>query len=670
MESFFPDPVIFSESNWMNPLTILRERIAPVLTDLGVDPRDYLGLVRPSQDPKFGDYQANFCMPLAGKLQRNSRELAAQIAAQLTIGDFCEPPEIAGPGFINLRLSEPWLQKKLRAALAHPRLSVPLAAQPRTYVIDFSSPNVAKPMHVGHIRSTVIGDALSKIIRFLGHQVITDNHLGDWGTQFGMIIYGWKHFRSVVGNPHDSIAHLTGLYRLVRQLVDYHESRATLPQLEKNLSDTTERLQQLRAATLPTDKQAAKEMRKEQEKWTQKLAELQSEREGVQQKISAVETNAPLRQLAQEHSAIEASVLQETAKLHAGDPENIRLWREMLPACRADMQRIYDRLGIEFDHELGESFYHDRLGPVVQSLQAQGLARDSDGAVCVFLEGFETPMIVQKRDGAFLYSTTDLATIEYRVRTWNPDVVLYVVDHRQHEHFEKLFAVARLWGYDQVQLVHVSFGTVLGEDGKPFKTRQGDTVGLELLLDEAEARARSVLAALAGENQETLPADAQKIATAIGIGALKYADLSQNRASDYKFSYDKMLELRGHTATYSQYCFARVMGIFRKANLSLESILATPAEFQLASPVERELALALVRFGETLEEVTLDYRPNLLANYLFDLTQTFFKFYDQCPVLEAPAEELRRSRLQFSALTARTIETGLALLGIDVVDRM
>lgn len=654
----------------MNPLQQIRSRFAPLLSQLQVDPADFLGMIRPAQDTRFGDYQANFAMPLAGKLKRNSREVAAEIVSQLDLSGLCDSPEVAGPGFINLRIRDGWLQEQLQAALTDPRIGVEPAKDPKTYVIDYSSPNVAKPMHVGHIRSTVIGDSLAKIISFLGHRVITDNHLGDWGTQFGMIIYGFKHFGDRAEYQKSPIAHLTGLYRLVRKLVDYREAVAALPKAEKFLQETERKLTELKAQPAPADKREAKELTKEVEKTTARLTEQREDITSLRKKIAAVEGDPRLSQLANMHSRIDEAVLEETAKLHAGDSENLKLWQEVLPYCREDMQRIYSRLKIRFDHELGESFYHEMLGPVVNSLKQSGLARESDGAICVFLDGFETPMIVQKRDGAFLYSTSDLATIEYRVKTWDPDVILYVVDHRQHEHFDKLFAAARLWGYKDVDLVHVSFGTVLGDDGKPFKTREGDTVGLESLLDEAESKAQAVLSQLHGEGGEQLPENAGKIAEVIGIGALKYADLSQNRASDYKFSYDKMLELKGNTATYSQYCYARVMGILRNAETTIEALQSQPALIQFAEPIERTLALALARFGETLEEVTLDYRPNLLASYLFDLTQTFFRFYDQCSVLQAATPELKRSRLQLCALTALTIRTGLGLLGIDVVERM
>ena len=290
-----------------------------------------------------------------------------------------------------------------------------------------------------------------------------------------------------------------------------------------------------------------------------------------------------------------------------------------------------------FDHELGESFYHDQLAATVESFQTRGLARESDGAMCVFLDGFETPMIIRKKDGAYLYSTSDLATIEYRARQWHPDVILYVVDHRQHEHFEKLFAAARRWGFDRIDLRHISFGTVLGNDGQPFKTRAGDTVGLKGLLDEAVERAAAVVDA---SEQTFSPPQRLRIAEVVGIGGLKYADLSQNRTSDYKFSYEKMLALKGNTATYLQYSYARVRGVFAKGGVDPEAWRSEPAPFDLTHPVERQLALKLARFEETLHEVLVDFKPNLLTNYLFDLTQTFFEFYEQCRVLEAESAAL------------------------------
>jgi arginyl-tRNA synthetase len=307
------------------------------------------------------------------------------------------------------------------------------------------------------------------------------------------------------------------------------------------------------------------------------------------------------------------------------------------------------------------------LGDVVADFEAKGFARNSDGATCVFMDNYETPMIIRKKDGAFLYSTTDLATIKYRVEHFKADAALCVVDHRQHEHFDKLFDAARLWGYNDIELTHVSFGTVLGDDGKPFKTRSGDTVGLASLLDEAESRA---LAIAVEQNPELKQEQQKTIAKAVGIGALKYADLSQNRSSDYKFSYDKMLALRGNTATYLQFSYARVQGIIRKTGADMSEVRANPVPFAFATDVERELAVKLIRFGEAIDEVLVEYKPNLLCSYLFELTQVFFQFLEKCSVKDAETESLKQSRLQFCDLMSRTVETGLGLLGIGVIDQM
>ena len=357
----------------------------------------------------------------------------------------------------------------------------------------------------------------------------------------------------------------------------------------------------------------------------------------------------------------------ETAALHEGDERNHQLWNDFLPHCREDIQRIYQRLDVTFDHELGESFFHNMLGDVVDDLEAKGFARMSDGAMCVFMEQYETPMIIRKQDGAFLYATTDLATIKYRLNEWNADAILYVVDHRQHQHFEKVFDAVKLWGYDDVELVHVSFGTVLGDDGKPFKTRSGDTVNLETLLDEAESRA----VAIAKEaNPDLEPQQQENIGRVVGIGGLKYADLSQHRASDYKFSYEKMLAMKGNTATYLQYSYARVQGILRRLETDLQELRSDASPLVFEKDVERALAVKLVRFGESLDEVLVEYKPNLLCNYLFELTQTFFQFYDQCSVKDASSDDVRVSRLKLCDLTARTIEKGLGLLGIGVLEQM
>ncbi len=653
----------------MSVLAEVRARFRAALTHFPGDPEKMLELIRPSQDTRFGDYQVNCAMPLQKLVGKPPREIAAELLAGAKLEGFATA-EIAGPGFINLRLDDAWVSRFLQGALCEDRLGVAPAANPRRVVVDFSSPNVAKPMHVGHIRSTVIGDALTRILRFAGHQVVSDNHLGDWGTQFGMIIYGYRHFVDAAAYAADPIAELGRLYKLVRRLSDYQEAVGQLPAIDEQLSKLREARARIEAANPGGDKSAAKQRTKDLAALAEKIAQTEERREEAAGRIAQVKGDPQWKAWAENHSAIEKKVLEETAKLHAGDPENLRLWHEFLPHCRADIHRIYQRLNVTFDEELGESFYQDRLAGVVESLVERGLARLSDGATCVFLDGFETPFIIRKKDGAFLYATSDLATIAYRVERWNPDAILYVVDHRQHEHFEKLFAAARQWGYDQIELTHVSFGTVLGDDGKPFKTRSGDTVGLEGLLEEAIARARTVLEEKS--ERDFSESEKQRIAEVVGIGAIKYADLSQNRTSDYKFSYDKMLALVGNTGPYLQYLYPRVRSVLAKADADPASWRKNPQPFEFAVDAERKLAVSLLRFGEAIDDVLVDYRPNLLTNYLYDLTQSFFEFYQHkdCKILEAPNHHLRTSRLQLCDLAGRTIELGLQLLGIGVVQQM
>lgn len=654
----------------MNALSEIRDRFAKVFAmfpGLSGGNEELLSMIRPAQDTKFGDYQANCAMPLAGRLGKPAREIASEIVSKLSIDDLCESVEIAGPGFINLTLSDAWLKSQLQNAIADSRLGVGKVTHPKCHVVDYSSPNVAKPMHVGHIRSTLIGDALAKTLRFLGHRVITDNHLGDWGTQFGMIIYGYKHIVDSAAYKKNRVGELGRIYKLVRKLMDYHDSVAGVPVAQELLKKQQDALKRVNETPSTGDKKADKAKTKDIEALSTKIAEQEGLIAELLGKIKEVNQDPVLSKLATQHTGISAAVLQETSALHAGDPTNLKLWNEFLPDCRADIQRIYQRLDIKFDHELGESFYHDQLQSVVDDFEAKGFARTSEGAVCVFMEKYTTPMIIQKKDGAFLYSTTDLATILHRVKEWGAEVILYVVDHRQSEHFEKLFDAARLWGFTEVKLNHVSFGTVLGADGKPYKTRSGDTVGLEGLLDEAESRALSIAVE---QNSELTEQEQREISRVVGIGGLKYADLSQNRASDYKFSYDKMLALRGNTATYLQYTYARVQGIFRKLDIDPGALRSSPKTIEFSEPVERQLAVKLMQFSEALDEVLVEYKPNVLCNYLFELTQTFFQFYDQCSVKDATTTELRDSRLQLSDMTARTIQTGLNLLGIQVLDQM
>lgn len=651
----------------MNALSQIKSCFSTALENLVEDPAPAVAMIRPAGDPKFGDYQANCAMSLGKMLSKSPRDIAADLVASVTLDSICSHVEIAGPGFINLTLSDDWIKTQLTAAFNDDHLGYVRTTTPQKFVVDYSSPNVAKPMHVGHIRSTVIGDAISKVLRFAGHQVISDNHLGDWGTQFGMIIYGYKHFLDADAFTAAPIQELGRLYKFVRKLMDYHGAKKQLPKLEQELVAVDEKVEQLKSLPAAEEKKAAKKQRKELNSAISQSKTVAAKIGGFQDLIAAIESDAKLRSDAQGHPDIAAAVLLETAALHAGDETNLALWEKFLPVCRQDIQKIYARLDISFDHELGESFYHDQLAGVVADLEAKGFTRESDGAICVFLDNHEAPMIVQKRDGAYLYATTDLATVKYRIEHFDADASLYVVDHRQSEHFEKLFDVVRQWGYDQCELTHVAFGTVMGKDGKPYKTRSGDTVGLEGLLDEAESRAAEIAKQNNPELSETQLA---AVAKAVGLGGIKYADLSHNRTSDYVFDYDKMLADKGNTATYLLYAYARVQGIFRKTETDVDVIRKQPVAFEFEKPVERQLAVKLLQFSEAIDEVQVDYRPNLLCNYLFETAQLFAKFFDQCSVKDAASERLRTSRLQLCDLTARTMKTGLSLLGIDVLDKM
>lgn len=631
------------------------------------DPVNLLSMIRPAGDSKFGDYQANCAMPLGKQLSKSPREIASEICESVQLGGLCQKIEIAGPGFINLTVDDEWLKSGLTAALIDERLGVNQVREPKTFVIDYSSPNVAKPMHVGHVRSTFIGDAISKVLRFVGHTAISDNHLGDWGTQFGMIIYGYKHFLDEEAYHKEPVAELGRLYKYVRKLMDYHIAVRRLPEVEASQNDLKNKQAELESTDAQGDKKTEKQLKKQLRQLRSKIEDQVELVVELRAKIAEVDSDAGLVKDASSHPNITQNAQLETAALHEGDATNQGLWEEFLPLCRQDMQEIYDRLDIKFDYELGESFYHNELANVVSDLTDKGYAKESDGAICVFLDNHVAPMIIQKRDGAYLYSTTDLATIKYRIEKWNADACLYVVDHRQSEHFEKLFDVARLWGFNKAELAHVAFGTVMGPDGKPYKTRSGDTIGLSGLLDEAENRALEIAT---NQNPELTEDRHREIANVIGIGGLKYADLSHNRGSDYEFNYEKMLALRGNTATYLQYSYARVQGILRRTDADMKSIRTDPGKFLFENDVERQLGLKLIQFGEALDEVLVEYKPNVLCNYLFELSQLFAQFFDKCSVKDASSEDLRKSRLQLCDLTARTIRGGLELLGIGVLDKM
>lgn len=664
----------------MNLLSLIRRRFSAALRGLSDGPEMsadeiavLVDMVRPSQDVKFGDYQANCAMPLGKRRGRPPRDVAQQLIERLEWTDVGTSPEVAGPGFINLRLSNDWLATQLVAAVHDERLGVAAVENPRTYVVDYSAPNVAKPMHVGHIRSTVIGDSLYRILKFAGHRVIGDNHIGDWGTQFGMIIYGFRYFRDEAAYQANPVEELGRLYRLVNTLVDYHEGREKLAGMLQHVVRDETTLKRHAAQAMAGDPKAEKKAQKDLKRLEKELEESRKQLKSLEAKQAGIENDPLLSRLAAEHPEIASAVLAETAKLHASDEENLRLWREFMPPCMRAINDVYQRLGVKFDCTLGESFYHDRLAAVVEDLRQRGIARESEGAICIFFDDMPVPMIVQKRDGAFLYATSDLATIQYRIQTWSPDAILYVVDHRQSDHFRQLFAAARKWGYDKLELEHISFGTVLGPDGRPFKTRSGDTVGLMGLLDDAVAHAYQVVCQVDQEKTQgaELPDEERRcVAEVVGLSAIKYADLSQNRTSDYEFSFEKMVALKGNTATYMQYAYARVLSIFRRGGIDIDALRAQRPPITLAQPAERALGLELLRFSEAIDFTLADYRPNQLTSYLFDLANRFSTFFEECPVLKAESTELRDSRLLLCDLTARTIKQGLELLGIDVVGKM
>lgn len=662
----------------MNILRLLRSRFEDALAGLCDNPAEFAAMVKPAQDAKFGDYQANCAMPLANQAKQKgkeviARDVALQIVGKLNVAEFCEPPEIAGPGFINLKLKSAWLEAATNAQVADERVGIAAVAHAKTVVVDYSAPNVAKPMHVGHLRSSVIGDALYRIHKFLGHRVTGDNHIGDWGTQFGMIIYGYKHFLDKAAFEKQAVAELARLYRLVNQLSDFHEAAAGLPELRKKLAQAQELFKTAEGSPVPADKKEQENRKKNLRKLTTDVNEQREQVASSEKKIAAVESDPSLHALAQAHPRIAVLAREETAKLHAGDAENVALWNQFMPACLAAINAMYDRLGIHFDLELGESFYNPMLAGVVADLQKRAIAKESEGAICVFIPGVEAPFIVRKTDGAFTYATTDLATIKYRAETLHADTILYVVDARQSDHFKLLFETARRWGYEKVDFRHISFGTILGDDKRPFKTRSGDTVGLESLIDESVARARQIVEA--NDNSKSSGAELdetarQTIAEAVGIGAIKYADLCQNRETDYVFSWDKMLATTGDTATYMQYAYARICGIIRRGNVDREQLRKTGGVIRLAQPAERALGLQLTRFHEALDQAAAECRPNFLTQYLFETANCFSTFYDQCPVLKAETDELRTSRLLLADLTARVIARGLELLGIRTIEQM
>jgi len=545
-----------------------------------------VGEVSIATDPRFGDYQTNAALVLAKQRGENPRAVADRIAKRLDVSEISEPATIAGAGFINFTLRREAVEKKIAELLPDERLGVERVSRAKRIVIDFGSPNVAKPMHVGHIRSTVLGDALARIAEFLGHEVIRDNHIGDWGTQFGMVIWGWKNLLDREALAREPIAELVRIYK-----------------------ETNER--------------------------------------------------------ANEDQNVRDAARAELVKLQAGDPENYSIWQQTVDLSKQEFERAYALLDVHYDIQHGESFYNDRLPEVVDRLLKSGLAEISEGAVCVFFRDIpelkDKPAIIRKRDSGFNYTTSDIATVDYRIKDLGADTIWIVTGAPQQLHFKEIFEIARREGY-RGDFRHITNGNILGEDRKLMKTRSGENVPLRGLLEEACRRARKIIEE---KNPDLSEAEKIDVAQKIGIGAVKYADLSQYRMTDYVFSWDKMLSLQGNTAPYLQNAYVRIRSIFRKAGESAPKI----DELTLGSSAEITLAKRLCQFAEVVPQVLNDFRPNILANYLFEVANSFHAFYEACPVLKSE-EPARSSRLALCDLTGRVLHRGLELLGIKVPEKM
>ena len=563
--------------------SLLGQKLSEALAATGLPDA---GELTAATDPRFGDYQTNAALLLAKQRGENPRAIAEKILEHVDVGDSCERPTVAGAGFINFTLRAEAIAKKAGELVRDDRLGVATSTSPRRIVIDFGSPNVAKPMHVGHIRSTVLGDALARIAVFLGHEVIRDNHIGDWGTQFGMVIWGWKNLLDRQSLARDPLAELVRIYKETN---------------ERSTSD-------------PQVREACR---------------------------------------------------QELVKLQAGDQENIDIWNECVALSMQDFEHVYELLDIHYDIQCGESFYNDRLPDVVERLLKSGIAEISEGAVCVFFRDIpelaDKPCIIRKRDGGFNYATTDIATVDYRINDLKADTIWIVTGAPQILHFKQIFEIARREGY-KADFRHITNGSILGEDRKLMKTRSGENVPLRELLEEACKRSRKIVEE---KNPGLCDADKIDIAQKIGIGAVKYADLSQYRMTDYVFSWDKMLSLQGNTAPYLQNAYVRIRSIFRKAGDSEPNI----DKLTLCDASEINLAKRLCQFAEIVPQVLNDFRPNILANYLFELANSFHTFYEACPVLKSE-EPARSSRLALCNVIARVLQRGLDLLGIKVPEKM
>ena len=568
--------------------SLLAKKLSNALAKAGLPDA---GELTPATDSRFGDYQSNAALVLGKQRGENPRALAGKILSHPDVGDLCESPTVAGAGFINFILRADAVAEKADEVLRDERLGVAKAKSARRIVIDFGSPNVAKPMHVGHIRSIVLGDTLARIATFLGHEVIRDNHIGDWGTQFGMVIYGWKNLLDRQSLQRDPLAEIVRIYKETN---------------EKATSDL-----QVREACR-----------------------------------------------------------QELVKLQAGDKGNIDIWNECVAFSMQDFEHVYKLLDIHYDIQCGESFYNDRLPGVVERLLKSGIAEVSEGAAVVFFRDIpelaDKPCIIRKRDGGFNYATTDIATVDYRINDLKADTVWAVVGAPQILHFKQIFEIARREDY-QADFRHITFGSVLGEDRKLMKTRSGENVPLRDVLEEAITRARKIIEE---KNPDLSEADKIGIAQQIGIGAVKYADLSQYRMTDYVFSWDRMLSLQGNTAPYLQNAYVRIRSIFRKAGeTNPPEGLGYTERLILIDPAEITLAKRLCQFAEIVPQVLNDFRPNILANYLFELANSFHGFYEACPVLKSE-EPARSSRLALCGLTGRVLQCGLDLLGIKAPQKM
>ncbi len=672
----------------MNPvIDILEDRISAVMA-AATGRSDCTAIVRPSTDPKFGDYQANGVMALAKKMKTDPRKLAEEVVENLDISDICEPPEVAGPGFINLRLKADFIANSLleiNSDLGN-RLGIEKTGHPKTVVVDFSCPNIAKQMHVGHLRSTIIGDCICRMLEFLGHKVIRQNHIGDWGTQFGRVILGLWHLcmADKHGDPHYYLSELkelkacTGdekrLEGICRRIRDRHEK-------EWKEDFVKERGDGERCFGPFLDEI----INKSGDIWEEFLAVYQYVN-ALEDSITGMKLRITTRNEKKEIIQIPYGSLSRhiTAMLQKKDKkeneQEDKAWEYVRNLTLEHCDQIYKRLDVNLteEHEKGESFYRDMLADVIRDLEKLPETRESDGAVCVFPEGFKNkegeplPFMIQKSDGAYLYATTDLAAIRYRINELKADKIVYVTDARQKLHFEMLFATAKMakWVSEDIELSHVMFGSVLGTNGAPLKTRSGENVKLKELLDEAVGRAKAVVE----EKNPDLGKDKKaEIAKAVGVGAVKYADYSNNRTSDYIFSFDKMLAMDGNTAPYMQYAYARIKSIERKAqtrDVDIETELAGLKTLNLTEPAELDLAKTLSRYGEAIQVAAADYRPNYLTAYLYELAQKFSGFYTNCPVLDAGPDK-RPTRLLLCDLTAKTIKHGLSkLLGIEVVEQM